>query len=393
MVNLEKNIYKKYKELQSAVECTTLAIFVRYLEKIYICEDGINIKVCDFEKYNQDNNQKFIQNICIKSKTNVVAIMNNNNLANVKNLGKIPLMLDDFSEVFGGEVLFVDNAKKALKQIKRRRAVLLEDKGVIIRARSLDEAVTMIKILDKNAFILSKVNFFIQLSKTVSFLENYVFTKYYSAENQKRQWELETLETINNENDKNNQNNEEIVDENIKMVLEIAKKIYSSNSTQGTWGNVAVKIDDKTLYCTPKGIGYNLITAKDIIKMDYTTRKQLSAGVATSEKGIHCRIQNEYKEAKISIHAHPTYGSIFAARNQTLEVISEKGKELLGEKVYCSKHALPMTKKLTDNTVDNLRGGKAVFMGNHGITVWGKDIKEVFEVLDVLEEECRLQNS
>ncbi|MFA6867480.1 MAG: hypothetical protein WCR54_08225, partial [Clostridia bacterium] len=205
MINLEKNIYKKYKELQSAVKCTKLVIFVRYLEKMYICEDGINKKVCDFEKYNQDNNQKFIQSIFIKSKTNVVVIMNNNNLANVKNLGKIPLMLDDFSEVFGGEVLFVDNAKKALVQIKRRRAVLLEDKGVIIRARSLDEAVTMIKILDKNAFILSKVNFFIPLSKTVSFLENYVFTKYYSAENQKRQWELETLETINNENDKNNQ--------------------------------------------------------------------------------------------------------------------------------------------------------------------------------------------
>ncbi len=391
---LSGNIEKKFNELESAVALSHLSIYATYQRTVYIAsKNGVEQKkLVDFGKI--DEQEKLIRKVFEQPCVNVVATFKTDEIVFANEFGQIPPMLDDFCEIFGGKVKVVDSKEtlKFFNEIRRRRAVIAKDKFAVVCARSLDEIGTMVRIMNKSAFVLTKTSDkFVSIPKWISNGENFFFKRSYSKVNQEREWSLETKGIDITKVAKKNLAKKNCKEDDLKnTIVNVAKRMYADNSTQGTWGNVAVRINDEELYCTPKAIGYNLLTPTDIVKLNFVTMKQLSGGVATSEKGIHCRIMREHPDAFCSIHAHPTFCSIFAARNAILKVEGEATK-ILGEKVYCSKHALPMSKKLANNTVDSMRGGKAVFMGNHGVAVYGTSVEDVFNVLNTLEEECKKQ--
>ncbi len=386
---LKQNLIIKYQELQKDLGLSKFTLIANDNGILYFTKDGKSAGEKSFEEYKTKGFRAKIAVELAKKGKRVIAIFSSPNTLKCGELGGIPTMLDDFTEIFGGSIKAVEkDEKKILKAIKKRNAVIVKGNYVILSARSLDEAGTMCRIIEKNAFVMLKAGWFVTINPFVSWCMNIGYTSYYSKINQQRVWEKEKTEPI--ETVKINPisiEEIEVADKKTQDLL-VAKKLYADNFTQGTWGNVSIKVDDKTLYCTPKAIGYNLLKEEDIVTMDYIHRKQLSTGnKATSEKGIHCRVMKERKDSYVVVHAHPTYSSVFAARNQNLEV-SKEGQAVLGDIVCCSKHALPMTKRLANNTVDSMEKN-AVFMGNHGVAVYGKDIKEVFLVLETLEAEAK----
>lgn len=386
---LKKNLVIKYQELQKDLSFSKFTLVANDDGTIYYSKDGKSASESTLQKYSTKGFRAKISAELAKKGYRVIAIFSSPNTLRCGELGGIPTMLDDFTEIFGGNIVAVEkDEKKILKAIKKRNAVIVKDNCVILTARSLDEAGTMSRIIEKNAFVMLKAKWFVTINPFISKCMNIGYTSYYSKINQQRVWQKEKTELI--ETVKINPITIDDIEKADKKTqdLLVAKKLYQDNYTQGTWGNVSIKIDDKTLYCTPKAIGYNLLKEDDIVTMNYLHNKQLSKGnKATSEKGIHCRVMRERKDSYVVVHAHPTYSSIFAARNQNLEV-SDSGKAVLGDIVYCSKHALPMTKRLANNTVDSMKTN-AVFMGNHGVAVYGKDIREVFLVIETLEKEAK----
>ena len=347
------------------------------------------LTIIKLENFGRNELEEIIKSVFKIKNTNVVTILNTQSVAYADSRDGIPILLDDFSEIFGGKAEVVPFEKKYIvRALKKKRSTIVHNKFAMMVSRSLDEAGTMARILEKSAFVYSKVKKYVPLSEFVARLEVKVFMGGYSKLNQEREWSIETTGIDPRPKEERKLNLEK--DDKRYTVLTVAKRIYDENRTQGTWGNVSCRIDDKHLYCTPKAIGYDLLELDDIVKMDYLTNTQVGEGNPTSEKGIHCRIMREQKDAMIAIHAHPIYCSIFAARNQVLEV-SEENRAILGNYVYCGKHALPMTKTLANNTVDAMRGGKASFMGNHGVAIYGVDVDDAFLVLNTLEAECKKQ--
>ncbi len=388
---LKEKLNEKYVEIIELLKPQQLSIYACYGGNIFFRVPNGKTTVIKKENFVKTPFDKIILDVFNHKRVNVVLTINTKHVEYAESKGGIPIMLDDFSEIFGGKTEVVNNDRKEiLRVLKKKRSVLVKGKFAILTARSLDEAGTMARILDKSAFVLSKVKKYVKLSEFVSRIETLVFINGYSKRNQQREWNLETTGKDVVENLVQSEQEQILSADKRNVVINVAKRIYAENITQGTWGNVSVRIDENDLYCTPKAVGYDLLKVQDMVRMNYHTNKQVSSGTPTSEKGIHCRIMRERSDAFIAVHAHPTYCSIFAARNQTLEV-SPENRAVLGEFVYCSKHALPMTKRLANNTVDAMKGGKASFMGNHGVAVYGTDVEDVFNVLNTLEEECKKQ--
>ena len=386
---LKENLIVKYQELAKDLGLSKFTLVCKDEDKVYYTKDGKSASITTIKDYETKGLKAKIACKILKGGTHVVAFFNNSNILKCGDLGGIPTMLDDFTEIFGGEIKSVEkDEKKINKELKKRKAVIVKGEFCVIASRSLDEAGTMTRIIVKNAFVMLKAKWFVTINPFVAKLMNIGYTSYYSKLNQERVWNKEKTEPIETVKIKPITFEEIEKADKKEQALLVAKKLYQENFTQGTWGNVSIRIDNKTLYCTPKAIGYNILKVDDIVTMDYLHNKQLSTGVkATSEKGIHCRVMREHNDAYVVVHAHPTFSSVFAARTQNLEV-SEESKAILGEIVYCSEHALPMTKRLANNTVDSMERN-AVFMGNHGVAVYGKDIREVFLVLSTLEKEAK----
>lgn len=390
---LKENLLVKYQELNNDFSFDYFTLMARVGDEVYYTYDGVGVsqdRLVDFQRVDFDCN--VATDIFRDTEANVIAFFSTENTQKASNLGGMPTILDDFTEIFGSKIKAIDKGyKKILSALKRKRAVFVKENYVIIRARSLDEAGTMIRIIDKNSFVLSKCPSFVKINPIVAKGMNIGFTYFYSKRNQERIWGEENTKPIPKNRKVNVGEIADIYNDDKRVeALKIAQKLYADNFTQGTWGNVSVRIDDNTLYCTPKAISYNLLTPDDIVLMDYNKVEQLSVGNrATSEKGIHCRIMREHKDCYVAVHAHPTYSSIYCAMNKTLEV-SPENRAILGERVCCSKHAIPMSKRLANNSVDAMTGGKAGFMGNHGVAIYGDSIEDVFRVITALEYEAKL---
>ncbi len=387
---IKQNLCAKFNELQKELHFTSFSICAYDNGIVYYTKDGKSAGEKPIKEFDKGLRGKVVQKVFGKGKANVVVFFYSQNIEKCAGFGGIPTALDDYTEMFGKKLKVVEcDEKKVLRALNRNKSIIVKGKYCIALARSIDEAGTMARIIDKNAFVIAKCEGkTVKINKIVAKGMNIGYTKYYSKGNQDRVWEKEKTQPINTLKDVKIEIADIINSDRRIEALTTAKKVYQDDFTQGTWGNVSIRIDDKTLYCTPKAIGYGLLTPEDIVTMDFRTVTQIAGDVkATSEKGIHCRIMNEKKDAYVVVHAHPRYSSVFCAKNMTLEV-SEENRALLGDKVYCSKHAIPMTKRLANNTVDAMNK-KAVFMGNHGVAVYGESIEDVFNVLNALEKETK----
>lgn len=388
---LRENLRIKYNELNDDLGFSHCLLTARLRDTVFYSKDGKSAsqkKLTEFAAKGYE--ARLASKIYRKCNCNVVEFFSTNNTAYAAKSGGIPTFLDDFTEIFGTKLRVTDNDEKAIvKALGKYRAVMVKDKFVILTARSLDEAGTMTRIIDKNAFVMSKCPDYVKINPVVAKGMNIGFTYFYSKKNQKRIWQKELSEPIEKTNSEELQI-KDIYDEDKRVeALRIARKIYADNYTQGTWGNVSVRRDKDTFYCTPKAIGYNLLTPEDMVLMNCASNRQMTKNnKATSEKGIHSKIMKEFPDCYTAVHAHPVYCSIFAARNKDME-ISDENKSLLGERIYCSKHALPMSKRLAKNSFEAMKGSKAGIMGNHGIIACGNSIEEVFEILYALEYEAK----
>lgn len=309
-----------------------------------------------------------------------------------KKVEKIPAFLDDMAQIIGRYVKVTNNENKSIMKIlNSQNAVILSNDSAITKGRSLDEAFTTALVLEKvaqnyiNLCILGK---FKKINYIRAKLMN-VGYKIYSKQNQQNK-----LIEINKGALVKEKNLNKIEEEEMqirKQIIQAGKKLLISNLTQGTWGNISYRLDDKYMLITPKGLDYLSLGPEDIMKVDYFTMQYWGKTnlQPSGEAGIHAGMMRSRKDIKVCMHSHPTYSSVFSASNLDLPSQSEKMKKLVGENAKCSIYGLPSTKKLANNTIKAMKDRNACIMANHGIFAVGKDIETTFETIKIMEESSK----
>lgn len=302
-------------------------------------------------------------------------------------------ILDDLAQVCGTSIKCA--AKNVASDVVaalsgQRNVCLLPDAGAVVTGRTLDEVFTATLVLDKacNAEILAESKGGTDhMNAFYAFLEHVVFKLKYSKTNQKQQKAAET----GSEEKKEERQTAVVTDEEKKIAQDIKDagvRLLDENLVQGTWGNIAVRLDAKFMLATPSGIDYVMLQPEQMAKVDMQSLEWTGTNKATSEKGIHAILLSKGDGINASIHTHPFYGCILAAMNKAMPV-PEKYQDVLGKEIPCAKPALPGTNGLVKNVAEAIGDAPACFMAHHGVIVRGKDLDDAFAICRALEDACR----
>lgn len=302
-------------------------------------------------------------------------------------------ILDDMAQVCGVSIKCAakNTAAEVVSAISgQRNACFLPDAGAVVTGRTLEEVFTATLVLDKacNAEILAEPKGGTSpMGACNAILEHVVYKIKYSKKNQAQQKEAEE----GAEKKAEEKPSAIVSDEEKKIAQDIKNaglRMLDENLVQGTWGNISVKLDEKTMLCTPSALDYIMLEPSQMAKVDMETLEWTGSNKATSEKGLHALLLKGDENVGAVIHSHPVYGCILAAMGKALPV-PEEYREILGDEIPCAKAALPGTKALIKNVGEAIGSAPCCILSHHGVITRGKDLEDAFRICRALEDACK----
>lgn len=176
-------------------------------------------------------------------------------------------------------------------------------------------------------------------------------------------------------------------------VIKAGLRLVEKGLIARTWGNVSCRVDENSFVITPSGKPYDGLTPDDIVEVKIDTLSYDGNVKPSSEKGVHAEVYKAHPEAGFVIHTHQKFASIVSATSKGISSLSDKGREIIGERVLLGSYGLPGTKKLKKGVASAIAAdmnSKAVIMAHHGAVCFGKDSEEAFNVAATLERESAL---
>jgi Ribulose-5-phosphate 4-epimerase and related epimerases and aldolases len=144
-----------------------------------------------------------------------------------------------------------------------------------------------------------------------------------------------------------------------------------------SWGNLSLRLDDKTMAITPSGIPYADLREDMIVLVDIESGEWSGSWKPSGERGLHRAIYSRRPSVKAIVHTHQDAASACAAARVPFD--APWGT------VPCAPYALPSTKSLVKATVRALGDRPAVLLANHGVFAVGSSIAEAFDRTASLE--------
>jgi L-fuculose-phosphate aldolase len=287
--------------------------------------------------------------------------------------------LDDMAQIIGYDALILPDKdkKKIAKALKKRYGCIIRDVGMVTIGRSLEEAYTAALVLDKASRVLNyapRIGGVKPVGRLSYLVEHTIYQKKYSK--------------INGQflNKKKDSYGELEFKELKQQIVDCGRLLVKEGLVQGTWGNIAARVDETYMLVTPSGIDYDILEPEDIVKVNMYTLEYEGSLKPTSEKSLHAAILRERKEIGAVIHTHSPWCSVVAAsRVKFLPVISEDMVEQVLGAVKVTEHVLPTTKKQAQAAMEAMRDRNACLLGNHGVICCGQDLAKAFETCRVME--------
>ena len=177
-----------------------------------------------------------------------------------------------------------------------------------------------------------------------------------------------------------------------KIVVDSGLTMLEEGLTVGTWGNISVRDPETELiYISPSGMDYREITSSDIVVLDLDLNIIDGKRVPSIEKETHIAVYRARADVNAVVHTHPLYSTVLGVNGTDLPAISEDFAQIVGDKIICSKYALPGTKELSENVVIGLGEERnAVLLPNHGTLCVGEDMKNTLIICHVVEKSAHI---
>ena len=177
-----------------------------------------------------------------------------------------------------------------------------------------------------------------------------------------------------------------------EIVADTGVTMIEEGLTVGTWGNISVRDPETDLiYISPSGMDYREIEPEDIVVLDLEVNVVDGKRVPSIEKQTHLAVYRARPDVNAVVHTHPLYSTVLGVNMMELPAISEDFAQIVGDKIICSKYALPGTKELGVNVAAGLGEERnAVLLPNHGTVNVGEDMKTALTVCHVVEKTAHI---
>lgn len=172
------------------------------------------------------------------------------------------------------------------------------------------------------------------------------------------------------------------------QVAETSHLVYRMGFTQGTGGNISIRIPEapELILITPKGGSLRDILPESLLLMDPERRVIEGSGMPSKELGFHSGIYSIRPQVGAVIHCHPTYSIIMSMSSDELFLPSVTARKVL-ERVPVASLAPSGSVELAGYVVEAFatKSSQVILMREHGLCAVGTTLEEAFNVVDLTE--------
>ena len=176
-----------------------------------------------------------------------------------------------------------------------------------------------------------------------------------------------------------------------EKVIDTCLFLYDTGYFIGTWGNIAVKVEEGLLI-TPSRVPYDCMTPDDLVVVSWDGEKIKGHRSSSSEMHVHRLLLINRQEFVTSIHIHSIAATALSCTHQSLPVNTEEMAQIIGGEVSCTNY-IPGGRHLDlAHEVCEKIGAKsaAVLIANHGAVVCGSALDDTVLACQVLEKASKI---
>lgn len=172
-----------------------------------------------------------------------------------------------------------------------------------------------------------------------------------------------------------------------KDLIYWAKLLNDKGFVTARSGNISLKVDEGILLsCHDSYLGH--LSKEEVVLVDNNGNIKSGEKKPTSEKDLHCAILNKFKDQMVVIHSHSPFTTAFFNCYKELNLFSFETKLYLG-KVEVIDQKTPIVVDVNP-VVKAMEFNSVVVLKNHGVVAMGKNFKSAFSLIELLEEQCKV---
>ena len=173
-------------------------------------------------------------------------------------------------------------------------------------------------------------------------------------------------------------------------LIEHAQRMAPAKLNRGSAGNLSVRAvhaGQSGYLITPTGMTYADLTPDDLvfIGLDGSVHGQRKQ---SSEWRFHHDVYASRPEAGAILHAHSPFAVTLACLRREIPPFHYMIARFGGDTLRCADYATFGTQALSDAALAALEGRYACLLANHGLLVFGSDLKHAFDLAVEAEELC-----
>ena len=177
-------------------------------------------------------------------------------------------------------------------------------------------------------------------------------------------------------------------DKERKEIIYWAKLLYEKGFITARSGNISYKVAPDKLLVTSHDCYLGHLQEDDILLSDFKGNILEKKGELTSEKELHLQIQKRFGETRVILHTHPPFTTAFFHYFEKLDIFSFEAKFYLGQ-IKVIPQETPIVTDIKP-VVSALENTNLVVLKDHGAVAMGSGFKEAFSLLELLEEQAKV---
>jgi len=167
-----------------------------------------------------------------------------------------------------------------------------------------------------------------------------------------------------------------------------AKALNQKGLITAKSGNISYKVDSDKVLITAHDSYLGYLEEKDILVMDLKGNILEGKGELTSEQSLHLGIYNKFSSSKVVLHAHSPFTTAFFHYFEELEVFSYETKFYLGKVPALIQNTPTVTE--VEPVLSALEKNNILVLKHHGVVAMGSCFKEAFSLIELLEEQSKV---
>lgn len=174
-----------------------------------------------------------------------------------------------------------------------------------------------------------------------------------------------------------------------EQICEIGRRLWQRAYVDGNGGNIAIRVADDLVLCTPTLVSKGFMKPEDLCLVDLEGNQKAGQKKRTSEILMHLQMMKRQPRAKATVHCHPPYATGFAVAGVEPPTCMVPEYEVFAS-VAIAPYRTPGTPEMGQLVADLVDKHNTILMANHGVVAWSHlNVEDAYFKMEILEAYCR----